>query len=286
MGERDRFLSDAKQDMTKMVIELTKVAANNQVTLAELIYGAIKSNSDILERYTYHDLDHSNRIPRLTRPIDPPEIWGCGVTYKRSRAAREFETDVKGIYDLVYEAERPETFFKGTARHCVGPNETIGIRGDSSWSVPEPELTFIIGAEQQIIGFTGGNDVSARDIEGANPLYLPQAKIYDGCCALGPAIVTVDEVGAEPNLTIECEIIRAEETVFENSTSTAQMKRSMEELRSYLCRYNPLPIGAVCLTGTGIVPPDEFTLESGDLVEIRIEKIGTLRNRVVQLNEN
>ena len=215
--------------------------------------------------------------------MDPPEVWGCGVTYKRSQAAREFETKTKGIYDLVYEAERPEIFFKATASRCVGPNDEICVRGDSKWTVPEAELAFILGPEEKVVGFTVGNDVSARDIEGSNPLYLPQAKIYDGCCALGPSIVTVDEVGSEPKLEVECRIYRSGELVFKGSTCTSKMKRSIEELKSYLCMYNSVPIGTVCLTGTGIVPPDDFYLKDGDIVEITIEKIGTLRNRVKQL---
>ncbi len=220
---------------------------------------------------------------RLLIPLDPPEVWGCGITYLRSREAREYETGVKGIYDLVYEAERPEIFFKTTGLRCVGPNQPIGVRGDSNWTVPEPELAFILGPDQGIIGFTAGNDVTARDIEGENPLYLPQAKIFHGCCSLGPSIVTVDEVGLEPKLEIKCEVIRDGETIFQGSTNTSRMKRSLEELRGYLCRYNPTPLGTVCLTGTGIVPPDDFALEDGDVVRITIEKIGTLINPVKRL---
>ena len=166
---------------------------------------------------------------------------------------------------------------------ALAPGEEICIRGDSYWNVPEPELAFILGLNQEIIGFTVGNDVSSRDIEGENPLYLSQAKIYEGCCALGPSIVTVDEVGAEQKIRIECRVFRSGSLIFEGSTETSQMKRSFEELRSYLCRYNPVPPGSVCLTGTGIVPPDDFSLEEGDIVEISIEKIGTLRNPVRRL---
>lgn len=220
---------------------------------------------------------------KLLLPLDPVEVWGCGITYTRSQEAREFETGVKGIYDFVYKAVRPEIFFKTTGIRCVGPNEPIGVRGDSTWSVPEPELAFILGHGCRVIGFTGGNDVSARDIEGENPLYLPQAKTFEGCCALGPSIVTIDEVGMEPKLEIICKIIRNKKVVFEGSTNTARMKRSIEELRSYLCRYNPILPGTVCLTGTGIVPPNDFSLQNRDVVEITIEKIGTLRNPVKRL---
>ncbi|MFQ6126006.1 MAG: fumarylacetoacetate hydrolase family protein [Candidatus Heimdallarchaeota archaeon] len=264
----------------KSFIDLAINAYEKKVSIEDLIKNAMEASSGDLDTYQYNELDKSSGSKRLVVPIDPPEVWGCGVTYKRSRAAREFETGVKGIYDLVYDSERPEIFFKGTASRCVGPNENIGLRGDSHWSVPEPELAFILGPKQKLVGFTGGNDVSARDIEGENPLYLPQAKIFAGCCALGPSIVTVEEVGTEPKLEIECEIFRLEKRVFKGSTNTAMMKRSIKELKSYLCRYNPIPAGSVCLTGTGIVPPDDFSLEEGDMVEISIEKIGKLRNRV------
>ncbi|PDM26878.1 fumarylacetoacetate hydrolase [Candidatus Bathyarchaeota archaeon B24-2] len=260
-------------------IDLMKAAYDNDIELTEFVRNRIEERD-----FSYHDLYESktNSLTLLS-PIDPPEVWGCGITYKSSRSAREFETKTKGLYDLVYEAERPEIFFKATASRCVGPNQEICIRGDSKWTVPEAELAFILGPEEEVVGFTVGNDVSARDIEGENPLYLPQAKIYRGCCALGPTIVTVDEVGKEPDLEVECKIYREGELVFKGSTRTSKMKRRIEELRSYLCRFNPVPVGTVCLTGTGIVPPDDFALRDGDLVEITIEKIGTLRNPVKQL---
>jgi len=260
-------------------IDLIKTAYDNHIELTEFVRNRIEERN-----FSYHDLYESktNSLTLLS-PIDPPEVWGCGVTYKRSQSAREFETKTKGVYDLVYEAERPEIFFKATASRCVGPNQEICIRGDSKWTVPEAELAFILGPEEEVVGFTVGNDVSARDIEGENPLYLPQAKIYRGCCALGPTIVTVDEVGKEPDLEVECKIYREGDLVFKGSTRTSKMKRRIEELRSYLCRFNPVPVGTVCLTGTGIVPPDDFALRDGDLVEITIEKIGTLRNPVKQL---
>ncbi|RLI23784.1 fumarylacetoacetate hydrolase [Candidatus Bathyarchaeota archaeon] len=259
-------------------IDLVKTACDNGVELTEFVQGRIEERG-----ISYSNLYESIGSSMLLSPIDPPEVWGCGVTYKRSQLAREFETKTKGIYDLVYEAERPEIFFKATASRCVGPNQEICIRGDSRWTVPEAELAFILDPEEKVVGFTVGNDVSARDIEGENPLYLPQAKIYRGCCALGPTIVTVDEVGKEPDLEVECRIYREGELVFRGSTRTSEMKRSIEELRSYLCRFNPVPAGTVCLTGTGIVPPEDFALRDGDIVEITIEKIGTLRNPVKQL---
>ncbi|RLG96359.1 fumarylacetoacetate hydrolase [Candidatus Bathyarchaeota archaeon] len=278
-GEKVAIITMDDGNPFRCFIDLIKAAYDNDIELTEFVRSRIEERD-----FSYHDLYESktNSLTLLS-PIDPPEVWGCGVTYKRSRSAREFETKIKGLYDLVYEAERPEIFFKATASRCVGPNQEICIRGDSKWTVPEAELAFILGPEEEVVGFTVGNDVSARDIEGENPLYLPQAKIYRGCCALGPTIVTVDEVGKEPDLEVECKIYREGDLVFKGSTRTSKMKRRIEELRSYLCRFNPVPVGTVCLTGTGIVPPDDFALRDGDLVEITIEKIGTLRNPVKQL---
>jgi len=266
--------------------DLVMEASKEGVSVSDLVKTIINEASSSPPTYSYEKLESGEDYVRLVIPLDPPEVWGCGVTYRRSREAREFETEAKGVYDLVYEAPRPEIFFKATAHRCVGPGEEVCIRGDSRWNVPEPELAFILGPNREIIGFTAANDVSSRDIEGENPLYLPQAKIYEGCCALGPSIVTIDEVGSEPKLKIECRILRSGSLIFEGSTNTSQMKRSFEELRSYLCRYNPVPLCTVCLTGTGIVPPDDFSLEEGDVVEISIEKIGTLRNRVRRLKSS
>jgi len=278
-GEKVAIITMDDGNPFRCFIDLIKAAYDNDIELTEFVRSRIEERD-----FSYHDLYESktNSLTLLS-PIDPPEVWGCGVTYKRSRSAREFETKMKGVYDLVYEAERPEIFFKAAASRCVEPNQEICIRGDSKWTVLEAELAFILGPEEEVVGFTVGNDVSARDIEGENPLYLPQAKIYRGCCALGPTIVTVDEVGKEPDLEVECKIYREGELVFKGSTRTSKMKRRIEELRSYLCRFNPVPVGTVCLTGTGIVPPDDFALRDGDLVEITIEKIGTLRNPVKQL---
>lgn len=221
---------------------------------------------------------------RLLMPLDPAEVWACGITYLLKEEYREHKTDESDLLHLVYNAERPEIFFKTTGIRCVGPNQLIGVRGDSRRSVPEPELAFVLGPDCSVVGFTGGNDVSARDLLEVNPLYLSQAKIFEGCCAIGPSIVTVDEVGSEPRLRIDCEISRDEDVVFKGSTNTSRMKRSIDELRSYLCLYNPIPAGTVCLTGTGIVFPDDFALQHGDIVKIYIEKIGTLMNQVKYLN--
>ncbi len=264
-------------------LDLASEAERTGKSIESFLEDLLKENFNNLPSYPYGKIECCEDGFRLMIPLVPPEVWGCGVTYRRSREARERDTGVKGVYDLVYDAVRPEIFFKATAHRCAGPGEEICIRGDSMWNVPEAELAFILGFNQEIIGFTAGNDVSSRDIEGENPLYLPQAKIFEKCCALGPSILTVDEVGREPKLQVECRVFRSGKMIFEGSTNTAGMKRSIEELRSYLCRYNPVPPGSVCLTGTGIVPPDEFSLKDGDLVEITIEKIGTLRNTVKQL---
>jgi 2-dehydro-3-deoxy-D-arabinonate dehydratase len=216
----------------------------------------------------------------LLTPLIPPETWAAGVTYERSRQARLQESTVADVYDLVYEAERPELFLKDAAgRRTVGPGEPISTRADAAWTVPEPELAVVIGADRSPVAVTIGNDVSSRDIEGANPLYLPQAKIYAGACALGPALYVPRDWSAP--FDIHLRIADPDgETIFEGRTSTANMCRSLTELIDYLFRDNPVPAGTVLLTGTGIVPPDDVTLKSGQSVEITIPEIGTLRNPV------
>jgi 2-dehydro-3-deoxy-D-arabinonate dehydratase len=216
---------------------------------------------------------------QLLVPIDAPETWAAGVTYERSRAARMHESQVVDVYALVYEAERPELFMKDAAgRRTVGPGSWIAARSDASWTVPEPELAVIIGARGPL-GLTIGNDVSSRDIEGANPLYLPQAKIYDRACALGPAVLVPESF--DVHFGIECRILDAEgQVLFAGETSTESMRRSIPELIAYLRRDNPVPAGSVLLTGTGLVPPDDVTLRPGYTVEIRIPRIGVLRNPV------
>jgi 2-dehydro-3-deoxy-D-arabinonate dehydratase len=210
--------------------------------------------------------------------LDTQEVWAAGVTYLRSREAREEESHQIGVYDRVYYAERPEIFLKATPQRVVGPYDFIRVRSDSRWTVPEPELTVLLSADLQVVGYTIGNDVSSRDIEGENPLYLPQAKIYSRSCALGPAITLatdMDEVAP-----IELLIRRSAEVVFQGTISTNQMKRSINELVSYLGRENEFPNGVFLMTGTGLVPPDDYTLQTGDVVEISIEGIGRLVNPV------
>ena len=219
---------------------------------------------------------------RLIMPMVPSEVWIAGVTYKRSVDAREDETDIKGVYDMVYEATRPEITLKGSGYRTVGPNDIICIRNDSEWTVPEPEFTLVYG-EKDIVAYTMGNDVSARDIEGANPLYLPQAKVFRNSCAIGPYLVTTDEIKDPRSVSISLQIHREGSVVFSGETSTANMKRGFEELTEYLFKDNPVPRGAILLTGVGVVPPDDFTLQDGDIVEIAMEGLGTMRNYVKQL---
>jgi 2-dehydro-3-deoxy-D-arabinonate dehydratase len=215
-------------------------------------------------------------------PIDRQEIWAAGVTYKRSKVAREEESrGAAQFYDKVYTAPRPELFLKATPERVVNPGEPVRVRADSNWSVPEPELALVISPAGKIVGYTVGNDMSSRDIEGENPLYLPQAKIYKQSCAVGPLITPVSAMPALPGVEIRLVITRGGKTVFEGTTTLAQMARTPESLAEWLFRENEFPRGAVLLTGTGVVPPDEFTLKPGDDVSITIAGIGTLRNPVV-----
>ena len=217
----------------------------------------------------------------LRAPIERQEVWAAGVTYLRSKTARMEESDFSATaYDRVYDADRPELFFKSIAEKVVATGEAVGIRRDARWSVPEPELALVLNPRRQLIGCTIGNDMSSRDIEGENLLYLPQAKVYDRSCALGPWIrVGVSEADAR-NWTVRSSIIRSGTRVFSGETRLGNIKRSFDELAGYLCRSQTFPYGAVLLSGTGIVPPDDFTLHEHDVVEIDIAAIGVLRNSV------
>jgi 2-dehydro-3-deoxy-D-arabinonate dehydratase len=210
------------------------------------------------------------------------EVWAAGVTYYRSRDARMEESKSAGggdFYDRVYSAERPELFFKATARRVVGPNSKVAIRADASWSVPEPELTLVITRSGKIVGYTIGNDMSSRDIEGENPLYLPQAKVYNRSCAIGPCILVAPSP-LPPSTEIRLEIVRGGKTEFSGSTALSALKRDPVQLVDYLYRDNSFPGGCLLLTGTGIVPPDAFTLHQADEIRITIPPIGTLINTV------
>ena len=215
----------------------------------------------------------------LLPPVEPAhEVWASGVTYLQSREARELESADANAYERVYDAERPELFFKAQGWRVVGHGERVRVRRDSHWNVPEPELVLVLNAGMEIVGYTAGNDVSSRDIEGENPLYLPQAKVYDGACSLGPGIVLA---GAESlgDLPVRLCIRRGEEPVFEGEVETSKMKRSPEELASYLGRELAFPVGAFLMTGTGIVPGEDFTLGPGDVVEISVGNL-VLENEV------
>jgi 2-dehydro-3-deoxy-D-arabinonate dehydratase len=221
--------------------------------------------------------------PPLLRPlVQSQEVWAAGVTYYRSRTARmEESVEAEGarFYDRVYEAKRPELFFKATPHRVVAPGGALRIRSDSRWNVPEPELTLAINTNGKIFGYTIGNDMSSRDIEGENPLYLPQAKVYDRCAALGPCLLISDtQPGSETVILLE--IRRAGQTVFSGDTTLAQIKRPLDSLAAWLFRDNAFPRGCYLMTGTGIVPPDDFTLQSGDEVRISIPPIGTLINTI------
>jgi len=230
---------------------------------------AIQNASHILEK-------------EILPPVGQQELWACGVTYLRSKIGRQEESKDAGggdFYAKVYEAERPEVFFKSTPYRIVGHNGKVNIRKDSTWDVPEPELTLVVTSSGKIIGYTIGNDMSSRSIEGENPLYLPQAKTYDACAAIGPGIL-IKEKELEGNNNIHLEIMRDNKKVFEGNVALSQMKRRPEELVSFVYRECSFPHGCLIMTGTGIVPPTDFTLKSEDQIKITIDKIGTLINTV------
>jgi len=212
-------------------------------------------------------------------PISPPEVWACGCTYEMSASFRDAEHGTReGMYAYVYRERRPEIFFKGTARVCVGPGQPIGIRVDSKFTAPEPELALLLGSHGKILGYTLANDVSAWDIERENALYLPQSKVYTACCALGPVIVTPDELTDPYNLEMTCSIVRNGSKRFEGATSTARLHRKFETLTEYLLRANQVPAGSVVCTGTGIIVTEDAALTAGDIVSIRVPQIGELSN--------
>ena len=242
---------------------------------------------DDLQGFLSSVVDKGDAVPhvdtsKLLAPIGSQEVWASGVTYHRSRSARMEESKAAGggdFYDRVYSAERPELFFKAVAHKVVGPNGKVRIRRDATWSVPEPELTLLVNPSAQIIGYTIGNDMSSRDIEGLNPLYLPQAKVYDQSCSLGPGILIRNE--PLPSSTcIRLDILRSEESGFSATITLEELKRSPATLVEYLFRDQSFPWGCFLLTGTGIVPPDSFTLQRADEIRITIDKIGTLVNSV------
>ena len=273
------------------VIDVTNPARGLLSTL-DLIAWADREHSDLEaalsalgattgRSYALADLDVApgTASAYLDIPLDPPEVWGCGVTYRKSAEFRDEETDQpKGMYDYVYSAPRPEIFFKATAARCVGPNAAIGIRSDSQFTAPEPELAIVVGSDGRILAYTVADDVSAWDIERENPLYLPQSKIFQGCCALGPYLVTPDEAGSPYELTVIGRIHRQGHVIFDDRAETSRIKRKLEELVSYLRRDNPVPAGTVICTGTGVIVSAEHALQEGDIVEVEVPGVGLLKN--------
>lgn len=257
----------------------------------DLEAAGLNSLADLLESADLDDvlgsLERQPSIPlssaELLAPIDDQEVWAAGVTYLRSQTARmEESAAAASCYDRVYEADRPELFFKATPHRVAGPGASLRIRSDASWNVPEPEITLALNSRLEIVGFTIGNDMSSRDIEGENPLYLPQAKVYDACAGLGPWITTADSMPAREEMGVRLGITRGDEVVFFGKTSAEQMAREFWELVEWLGRDQSFPSGVFLMTGTGIVPDSSFTLEPGDVVSIEIDGIGTLSNSIIR----
>jgi 2-dehydro-3-deoxy-D-arabinonate dehydratase len=263
------------------LLPLTQMAGAQ--TLSDLLHAAdLQKRLQKLLTSTLQEVPLSELT--VLAPIDRQEVWAAGVTYTRSREARERESvGAAHFYDLVYTAERPELFFKATPNRVAGPGAAVRVRRDSRWSVPEPELALVLSPKLDLVGYTIGNDMSARDIEGENPLYLPQAKVYDLSCALGPFITLADSMPPPERVTIRLRIERGGAVVFDGTTSLSAMARTFADLIAWLGRDNEFPNGVVLLTGTGIVPPDDFTLMNGDVVSIDVTGIGCLVNRVEQL---
>ncbi len=271
-------------------VGVVRVDGSNAVPLELGLIDGIDTLADVLAATDPAALVEELAIPaaarplaslKLLAPVDRQEVWAAGVTYKRSKVAREEESaGAAQFYDKVYSAPRPELFLKATSERVVHPGGPIRVRKDSKWNVPEPELTLVVSPDLRIVGYTIGNDVSSRDIEGENPLYLPQAKVYDGSCAVGPVVVLATAVPKLTEAEIRLVIRRGGSVAFDGATSVSQMARTPEDLVSWLGKENRFPAGVLLLTGTGIVPPDEFSLAPGDHVEISISGIGTLSNPV------
>ena len=260
-------------------------SANENLTSFRELAKAANVNETTVDAVAERHLDAADEVDVPTesaRPVVPDEVWAAGVTYSISEQAREDESGMPDMYLDVYEAERPEVFFKATPDRVVGPGESVGIRGDSEWDVPEPELGVVL-YRGDVVGYTVGNDMSSRSIEGQNPLYLPQAKVYDRSCALGPCVSSTDYVSDPHDLAMSMTITREGDVMYDDSTTTGEMVRTCEELVSYYTRYNAVPELSVLLTGTSLVPEESFTLAGGDHITMDIEDIGTLENDVVEL---
>lgn len=251
-------------------------------TLPELLRLSLDEFRSVVQR-TIAISSPPERDTTLLAPVDGlMEVWAAGVTYQRSEEARREESGTPDVYSMVYNADRPEIFLKATPRRVVGPDGTVVVRSDSTWDVPEPELAIVVNAHAEIVGYTIGDDVSSRSIEGENPLYLPQAKLYNGACAIGPGITPVWEVPDPYDLAIWMAIERDNEVIWEGETRTSGLKRRLDELVSYLFREDDFPDGVIISTGTALVPDSPFTLEGGDTVEIAIDRLGALRTAVAR----
>ena len=281
-----RFMAAGRADVRVGLI-------TNGQTVLDLTDAGVSRMQELIERADLAEevmrlsqarvLDHPLDSVRLLTPVESQEVWAAGVTYLRSRDARMVESEFSAnAYDRVYDAERPEIFFKSLPEKVISPGDAVGIREDAHWNVPEPELALVINSSGKIVGFTIGNDMSSRDIEGENLLYLPQAKIYTGSCAVGPWIVAGPTEDDARQWSIQLEIRRRGEQVFAGETRAGKIKRPFKELVDYLFRSQKFPNGAILLTGAGVVPPDSFTLEAHDTVRITISGIGTLQNPVMR----
>lgn len=276
-------LTSVEDDVTD-VLDLIKASSITGESIDDLARRILESGnseqillSDIIQENPNFDGGWT-----IDRPFDPPEVWAAGVTYKNSEMERRRESDTPDIYSKVYNADRPEIFFKSTSERCMGPFDNVGIRSDSSWDAPEPELAFVI-YKGEIVGYTIGNDMSSRSIEGENPLYLPQAKMFDNSCSIGPCFATPETISNPQDLSVDCVIARNGEEVFSGSTSTSEMARTCQEICEWVIKSNFVPDMTTVLTGTSIVPPPDFTLQEGDRVIISIENLGVLENNVIEV---
>tara|TARA_B100000586_G_scaffold242044_1_gene195697 strand:+ start:468 stop:1289 length:822 start_codon:yes stop_codon:yes gene_type:complete len=272
------------EDDVTDILDLIKASSITGESIDDLARRILDSGES--EQISLSDIIHDNPDVgsewAIDRPFDPPEVWAAGVTYKNSELERRRESDTPDIYSKVYNADRPEVFFKSTSERCMGPFDDVGIRSDSSWDAPEPELAFVI-YKGEIVGYTIGNDMSSRSIEGENPLYLPQAKMFDNSCSIGPCFATSETISTPQDLSVDCVIVRNGEEVFSGSTSTSEMARTCQEICEWLLKSNFVPDMTTVLTGTSIVPPPDFTLEEGDKVIISIENLGVLENNVIEV---
>jgi len=276
-------LDEIVYDVTTTIPSLTNWLQNSVARVAEAVAALRESAVASPIQYATDQFAHQPTTDRLSwlPPIEDQDVWASGVTYARSRQARQEEAiDGGDIYARVYQAERPELFFKARGSWVVGPGGQVGIRHDATWNVPEPEVGLVVNPALEIVGIVIGNDMSSRDIEGDNPLYLPQAKVFTASCALGPGILLQPVQSDWPDVSIHLTIRRQGAVLFTGHTHTDQIRRRPDELVEFMGRCLPFPLGGVLLTGTGIVPPDDFTLQAKDEVEIEIDPIGVLINRV------